>query len=93
LSGYVEIVGCAGGEGFNQRVSISVLRFNAPDLTHLGTPKLSACAVGIESVRYDFDRFLLSQRLISLWLRLLFPQLLKILKSGIPYGGTFSERK
>ncbi len=27
----------------------------------LGAPKLSACAVGIESVHYDFDRFLLSQ--------------------------------
>src|SRR5450759_1219095 len=81
------------GKGFNRRVSISVRRFNAPDLTPIGAPKLSACAAGIESVRYDFDRFLLSQRLINRWLRLLFPQLLKILKSGIPYSGTFSERK
>src|SRR5450759_858641 len=77
---HVEIVGCAG-EGFNRRGSISVLRSNAPDLISLGAPKLSACAVGIESVRYDFDRFLLSQRPISLGLTLLFPQLLKILRS------------
>jgi len=40
-------------------------------------------------VRYDFDRFLLSQRstarlveLISLWLMLIFPHLLKIVMSG-----------
>jgi hypothetical protein len=29
---------------------------------------------GIEFVCYDFNRFLLSQRLISLWLMLLFPK-------------------
>jgi hypothetical protein len=52
----------ARGEGFNRRVTISVLRFDGPDLTPLGTPKLSACAAGIESERYDLDRFLLSQR-------------------------------
>jgi hypothetical protein len=44
-------------EGFNRRVSISVL-YNARDLKPIGAPKLSACAAGIESVRYDFDRFL-----------------------------------
>ena len=56
------------GEGFNRRVSISVLRFNGPDLTLLGAPKLSAGAAGIESELIpkgflwdDFDRFLLSQ--------------------------------
>jgi hypothetical protein len=59
------------GEGFNRRVSISVLRSNTPNLNHLDAPKLAARVAGIESVRYDFDRFLLSQRLISLWLRLL----------------------
>ena len=47
-----------GAEGFNRRVSISVLRFKSPDLRPLGAPKLSACAAGIESVCYDFDRFL-----------------------------------
>ena len=71
------------GEGFNRRVSISVHYSSAWDLRPLGAPKLSVRAVGIESVRYDFDRFL--------WL--LFPHLSKILKSGIPYSGTFSERK
>jgi hypothetical protein len=57
-----------GGEGFNRRGSISVLRFNAQDFTPLGAPKLSAGAAGIESVLIpkgslwdDFDRFLLSQ--------------------------------
>jgi len=62
LSGRVEIVGCARGEGFNRRVPISVVGFNASDITPLGAPKLLVCAVGIESVRYDFERFLLSQR-------------------------------
>jgi len=47
-----------GGKGFNRRVSISVLRLNASDLTSFDAPKLSACAIGIESVCYDFDRFL-----------------------------------
>src|SRR5450759_3485971 len=64
----------ARGEGFNRRVSISVLRINVASLTRLGAPKLPACVAGIESVRYDFEGFLLSQRLISLWLRLLFPK-------------------
>jgi len=59
------------GGGIQSERSISVLRCTAPDLTTLGAPKLSACVAGIESVRYDFDRFLLSQRLTSLWLRLL----------------------
>ena len=63
-----------GGKGFNRRVSISVLRPDAPDLSPLGAPKLLARVVGIESMRYDFDRFLLSQRPISLWLSLLFPK-------------------
>jgi hypothetical protein len=36
----------------------------------------------IVSVRYDFDVVLLSQKLISFWLRLLFLHLLKISKSG-----------
>jgi len=44
------------GEGFNRRVSISVLTLNVSDLTSLDAPKLAACAVGIESVRYDFDK-------------------------------------
>jgi hypothetical protein len=60
-----------GGEGFNRSVTISVLGSNAPDLSHIGAPGLSACASGIESVRYDFDRFLLSQRHISLRLSVL----------------------
>jgi hypothetical protein len=79
-----------GGGGFNRRVSISVLCSNAPNLTSLDAPKLSAWAAGIESELIpkgspwdDFDGFL--------WL--LFPQLLKISKSGIPYSGTFLERK
>jgi hypothetical protein len=46
------------GAGFNRRVSISVLYSNALDLTRLDAPKLLAYAAGIESVRYDFDRFL-----------------------------------
>jgi hypothetical protein len=46
---------------------------NVPNFILLDAPKLSASVAGIESVRYDFDRFLLSQRLISLRLRLLFP--------------------
>jgi hypothetical protein len=44
------------GERFNRRVSISVLTLNVSDLTPLAAPKLAACAVGIESVRYDFDK-------------------------------------
>jgi hypothetical protein len=44
------------GEGFNRRVSISVLYSNAHDLRSIGAPKLSARAAGIESVRYDFDK-------------------------------------
>ena len=54
-------------EGFNRRVSISVLDCNAPDLIPLDAPKLSARAAGIESVRHDFDRFLLSQSKGPLW--------------------------
>jgi hypothetical protein len=46
-SGHVGIVGCVGGVGFNRTVSISVLRFNALGLSLLGTPKLSACALGL----------------------------------------------
>jgi len=72
-----------GREGFNRRVSISVPGSNARNFILLDAPKLSASGAGIESVRYDFDRFLLSQRLISLRLRLLFPRLLKLLRSGI----------
>src|SRR5450830_741066 len=49
LPGRVEIVGCVQVERFNRRGSISVLRFNAPDLTPLEAPKLSAGAAGIES--------------------------------------------
>jgi len=71
------------GEGFNRRVSISVLYSNAHDLRSIGAPKLSARAAGIESVRYDFDK-------ISL---VTFPASIKTLKSGILYSGTFSERK
>jgi hypothetical protein len=51
-----------GGKGFNRRVSISVLHTKASDLIPLGAPKLMACAAGIESVRYDFDRFLPLQK-------------------------------
>jgi hypothetical protein len=29
---------------------------NAPDLRSVGAPKLSPCATGIESERYDFDK-------------------------------------
>jgi hypothetical protein len=47
-----------GGEGFNRRVSISVLYTDAPDLTSRDAPKISAWVTGIESVRYNFDRFL-----------------------------------
>jgi hypothetical protein len=101
----------AWGEGIQSKGFNFGAPFNAQDLTPLDAPKLAARAVGIESERSDFDRFLLSQRsttpygsidpkgrrrlveLISLWLRLLFPLLLKILKSGIPFSGTFSERK
>src|SRR5450759_4233240 len=36
-----------GGEGFNRRGSISVLRSNASDLRPFNTPKLSAGAVGL----------------------------------------------
>jgi hypothetical protein len=59
------------GEGFNRRVSISVLHDNASGLTLLGAPKLSACAAGIESVRYDFDKislvtFFLGKKVTSL---------------------------
>jgi len=43
-------------EGFNRRVSISVLCSNAPDLKPIGAPKLTARADGIESERYDFDK-------------------------------------
>ena len=48
--------GVRGREGFNRRVSISVLHSNAEDLRSIGAPKLSACAAGIESERYDFDK-------------------------------------
>jgi hypothetical protein len=61
-------------EGFQFWCFVPIHR-NSPSLD---APKLSARAAGIESVCYDFDRFLLSQRsttrlveLISLWLRLL----------------------
>jgi hypothetical protein len=47
-----------GEKGFNRRVSISVLHTIPTNLTPLGQPKLTACAAEIESVRYDFDRFL-----------------------------------
>jgi hypothetical protein len=54
-----------GGEGFNRRVSISVLHSHAPYLTSLAAPKLRACETGIESVIIpkgspwdDFDKFL-----------------------------------
>jgi hypothetical protein len=33
-----------------------VLYSNARDLGSIGAPKLSACAAGIESERYDFDK-------------------------------------
>jgi hypothetical protein len=46
------------GGGFNRRVSISVNCINALHLSPLGAPKLTARVAGIESVRYDFDRFL-----------------------------------
>jgi hypothetical protein len=46
----------ARGEGFNRRVSILVIRTNAPDLICHGAPKLTAGADGIESERYDFDK-------------------------------------
>jgi hypothetical protein len=45
-----------GRDGFNRRVSISVPFSNVRDLGPIGAPKLSACAAGIESVRYDFDK-------------------------------------
>jgi hypothetical protein len=56
-------------KGFNFGASLQCTRSHP-----FCAPKLLACAAGIESERYDFDRFLLSQRLISLWLRLLFPK-------------------
>jgi len=46
------------GEGFNRRGSISVLARIQRISASLGAPKLSAYAAGIESVRYDFGRFL-----------------------------------
>src|SRR5450759_3764136 len=61
-------------EGFNRRVSISVQGHNVRTFNNVLAPKLSACVAGIESACYDFERFLLSQRLINLWLRLLFPK-------------------
>jgi hypothetical protein len=69
----IGIVGCARGEGFNRRVSISVLEQDARASNNLHAPKLSAGAAEIEFVLIpkgslwdDFERFILSLRLISL---------------------------
>ena len=46
------------GIGFNRRVSISVLEHNLRIFSNCQAPKLTARAGGIESARYDFERFL-----------------------------------
>ena len=51
-----------GREGFNRRVSISVPERNLKTFQHHCAPKLLACAVGIESVRYDFPKGVLWTR-------------------------------
>ena len=62
---YIEIVGYCAGQGFNRRVfREGSLRDNfgaqalSRKIDNTLTPKLTGRAVGIESVRYDFERFL-----------------------------------
>ncbi len=50
--------GCAREDGFNRRVSISVHVHNGEYSNSLLAPKVMTCAAGIESARYDFERFL-----------------------------------
>jgi hypothetical protein len=71
------------GEGFNRRVSISVIRMNAPDISCLRAPKLTAGADGIESERYDFDK-------ISL---VTFPASIKNIKERDPVQRYFLGKK